>query len=57
MTAAITRTIEELKEREREEGMKEGAYKIAKRLLSKGVDVETIAESTELSIEEIRNLD
>lgn len=39
----------------REEGIKEGAIKIAKNMLKKGIDIDTIIEVTGLTKEEIKN--
>ncbi len=40
----------------RNEGKQEGRMEIAKRLKKKGVDIEVIAETTELTKEEIEKL-
>lgn len=40
----------------REEGIKEGAIKIAKNMLKKGIDIDTIIEVTGLTKEEIEEI-
>lgn len=52
MTSNITKGLQKLKE----EGIKEGAIEIAKKLLKKGHSIEEVAEITGLSKEEIKNL-
>ena len=45
------------KEEGREEGAKQKSFDIAKRMLEKGIDIETISELTGLTEKEISELD
>ncbi len=54
--AMFIRTQNTEKSYAREEGKKENSIKIAKKLLSKNMNIKEISEITELSIEEIEKL-
>ena len=47
---------EEGKEEGRAEGVKQNSFDIAKRMLEKGIDIETISELTGLTAEEVSSL-
>ena len=49
--------IEYARETGREEGAKQKSFNIAKRMLEKGIDIETISELTGLTEKEISELD
>ena len=48
---------EEGREEGRKEGVKQNSFDIAKRMLEKGIDIETISELTGLTEKEISELD
>lgn len=54
----VTKTLYDpvVKEEGIKEGIKEGIYKVARRLLDKGLNVEMVADMTELSIEDVERL-
>jgi len=54
--AALSKGIEEGMEKGKLEGLREGKLEIARKMLSKGRDLETIADDTGLSLEEITSL-
>ena len=47
---------EEGREEGRAEGVKQNSFDIAKRMLEKGIDIETISELTGLTAEEVSSL-
>ena len=52
MVYNIEKTLDSLKQ----EGIKEGKYSVAKRLLIKGQDIDTVMDVTELTREEIEKI-
>ena len=49
--------LKEGREKGRAEGVKQNSFDIAKRMLEKGIDIETISELTGLTEKEISELD
>jgi predicted transposase/invertase (TIGR01784 family) len=56
MVYNLEKTLDNLKKEGIEEGIKEGKYIVAKRLLMKGQDIDTIVDVTELTREEIEKI-
>jgi len=48
--------LKEGREKGRAEGVKQNSFDIAKRMLEKGIDIETISELTGLTAEEVSRL-
>ena len=48
--------LKEGREKGRAEGVKQNSFDIAKRMLEKGIDIETISELTGLTAEEVSSL-
>jgi predicted transposase/invertase (TIGR01784 family) len=56
LSAAYLQKRSEWKEEGLQEGLQEGVYKVARNLLRQGMPIELVAQVTELTIDQVREL-